>query len=119
MADQQSSDIDWQPRLSERAILGGTVYDIAKAKELIKATPRPVERKPLSSFKPMYYLLDIKIDWEKARQSDENIPIIAGTREGQPLIIDGWHRYAKLLRANQPDIAVVALTDDELKQVAR
>src|SRR5438270_340913 len=39
MAD--SSETDWQPRPGEQFLFGGKRYDLAKAKELNKATPRP------------------------------------------------------------------------------
>lgn len=119
MADLQSDTFDWQPRLSERALLGSMVFDIAKAKELIKATPHPVEEKPLSTFKPAYYLLSIKIDWEKAKTTDLKFPVIAAIIDNQPTIIDGWHRYASALKQNLPTLPTVMLTPEELAQVKK
>ena len=113
----ESSEINWQPKLSERTTVGPMVFDIAKAKNLIVAKPRPIEMKTLSTFKPMYYLMDIKVDYEKARQTDLKVPVIAVNFEGKPLIIDGWHRYASALKQNLPEIAVVTLGDDELPLV--
>ncbi len=115
----QSSDFEWKPRLSERALLGNVQFDVAKAKELIKASPRAVEMKSPSVFKPAYYLLDIKVDWEKAKAADLRVPVIAGTHEGKAIIIDGWQRYAMAIRTNQAEIPVVTLTEEELKQVRR
>ena len=115
MAD--SSQTDWQPRLGEQFIYNGRRYDLAKAKELIKATPRPVEPKPLSLFKSMYYEA-VKIDWDKAEKTDLNVPLIAATEaEGKLVLIDGWHRYAKALRSRQNEVQVVTLTEEETKLI--
>ena len=117
MAD--SSETDWQPRLGEQFLFGGKRYDLAKAKELIKATPRPVEMRPLSQFKAMYYEA-VKIDWDKAEKTDFAIPSIVATEEGgKPVLVDGWHRYAKALRARQTEIAAVVLTEEETKQIRK
>ena len=117
MAD--SSATEWQPRLGEQFILSGTHYDLAKAKELIKATPRPVEMKALGLFKTIYYE-GVKIDWDKAEKTDITIPGIVATGEGGKLVlIDGWHRYAKCLRTRQTEMPVVILTEEETKKVRR
>jgi hypothetical protein len=117
MADQ-SSQIDWQPRLGEQFVYSGKHYDLAKAKELIKATDRPVEKRPLSQFKTMYYEA-VKIDWDKAERTDFEIPVIVAVEEGKPILIDGWHRYAKALRARLLEIPAVVLTEDETKAIRR
>ena len=117
MADQ-SDTIDWQPRLGEQFVYAGKHYDLAKAKELIKATPRPIEMRPLSQFKSMYYEA-VKIDWDKAERMDLAIPLIVATEDGKPVLIDGWHRYAKALRTRQPEVAAVVLTEDETKSICR
>lgn len=115
MAD--SSQTEWTPRLGEQFLFAGKRYDLAKAKDLIKATPRPVENKPLSLFKPMYYEA-VKIDWDKAEKTDPTIPVIAATEEGGKLIlVDGWHRYAKALRTRLLEIPVVVLTEEESKKI--
>ncbi len=116
MAD--SSETDWQPRLGEQFTFAGKHYDLAKAKELIKAASRPVEAKPLGMFKGMYYEA-VKIDWDKAEKTDPTIPFIAATEEGKLVLIDGWHRYAKALRTRLLEIPVVALTEDETKSIRR
>jgi hypothetical protein len=117
MAD--SSATDWQPRLGEQFTFAGVHYDLAKAKELIKATVRPVENKPLGLFKAMYYEA-VKIDWDKAEKTDPTIPVIAATEEGGRLVlIDGWHRYAKALRTRLMEIPTVTLTEEETKQIRR
>jgi hypothetical protein len=116
MAD--SSATDWQPRLGEQFIHGGTRYDLAKAKELIKATPRPVEMRPLAQFKGMYYEA-VKIDWDKAEKTDPAIPAIAATEGGKVILIDGWHRYAKALKQRLAEIPVVVLSEDETKSIRR
>jgi hypothetical protein len=117
MAD--SSETDWQPRLGEQFIFAGKHYDLAQAKGLIKAAPRPVEGKPLSLFKSMYYEA-VKIDWDKAEKTDPAIPVIAATEEGGKLmLIDGWHRYAKALRMRLTEIPTVTLTEEETKQIRR
>ena len=117
MAD--SSSIEWQPRLGEQFIFAGKYYDLAKAKELIKATPRPIEPKPLSTFKSMYYEA-VKIDWDKAEKTDTAIPVIAATEEGGKLVlIDGWHRYAKALRTRLTEIPTVILTEEETQKIRR
>src|ERR1700744_4650612 len=116
MADQ-SSQIDWQPRLGEQFVYSGKHYDLAKAKELIKATDRPVEKRPLSQFKGMYYEA-VKIDWDKAEKTDTGIPVIVATEEGgKVILIDGWHRYAKALRTRLTEIPCVVLSEEETKQV--
>ena len=115
----ESSETDWQPRLGEQFMFAGKRYDLAKAKELIKATPRPVENKPLLTFKTAYYE-GVKIDWEKAEKTDPAIPAIAATEEGgKLLLIDGWHRYAKALRTRLTEIPVVVLTEEETKSIRR
>ena len=117
MAD--SSSIDWQPRLGEQFVYAGHHYDLAKAKELIKATPRPIENKPLSAYKPMYYEA-VKIDWDKAEKTDPAIPVIVATEEGgKAVLIDGWHRYAKGLRMRLTEIPTVTLTEEETKKIRR
>src|SRR6185503_9180464 len=116
MAD--SSATDWQPRLGEQFTYAGKHFDLAKAKELIKATPRPVEMHPLAQFKPMYYEA-VKIDWDKAEKPDPAIPSIVATVEGKPVLIDGWHRFAKSLRARAAELPVVVLTEEETKQIRR
>src|SRR3954468_20364450 len=116
MAD--SNTIEWQPRLGEQFVYAGKHYDLAKAKELIKATPRPIEMRPLSQFKTMYYEA-VKIDWDKAEKTDPAIPVIVGTQEGHPILIDGWHRYAKALRPRLPEIPAVILTEDETKSIRK
>jgi hypothetical protein len=116
---QESSQVEWQPRLGEQFLFAGKRYDLAKAKELIKAAPRAVDKKPLSAFKTMYYEA-VKIDWEKAEKTDPSIPAIAATEEGgKILLIDGWHRYAKALRTRLTEIPVVVLTEDETKSIRR
>ena len=115
---ENSSEIDWQPRLGEQSMFGGKRYDLAKAKELIKAAPRPVEKKPLSQFKAMYYE-GVKIDWDKAEKTDPTIPCIVATEGGKVILIDGWHRYAKALRARLAEIPVVALTEEETASIRR
>jgi hypothetical protein len=115
---QQSSEIDWQPRLGEQFLFAGKRYDLAKAKEQIKATPRAVEKKPLSAFKSMYYEA-VKIDWEKAERTDPGIPGIVGTEEGKAILLDGWHRYAKALRMRLTEIPVVVLTEEETKAIRK
>src|SRR3954471_18020181 len=118
MADQ-SSQIDWQPRLGEQFVYNGRHYDLAKAKELIKATARPVENRPLTQFKGMYYEA-VKIDWDKAEKTDTAIPVIVATEEGgKPTLIDGWHRYAKALKARLTEIPTVTLTEEETKQIRK
>ena len=117
MADQ-SDQIDWQPRLGEQFIYAGRHYDLAKAKELIKAAPRAVEMKPLSLFKSMYYEA-VKIDWDKAEKTDNTIPVIVATLEGKQMLIDGWHRFAKSLRARQTEIPAVVLTEEESQKIRR
>jgi hypothetical protein len=115
----ESSETDWQPRLGEQFIFAGKHYDLAKAKALIKAAPRPVESKPLGLFKAMYYEA-VKIDWDKAEKTDPAIPLIVATEEGGKLVlIDGWHRYAKALRTRLAEIPTVTLTEDETKQITR
>jgi hypothetical protein len=115
----QSGDIDWQPRLGEQFLFAGKRYDLAKAKELIKANPRPVEPKPLSTFKSMYYEA-VKIDWDKADKTDTSIPVIVATEEaGKSVLIDGWHRYAKALRLRLTEIPAVVLSEDETKQIRK
>src|SRR3974377_742084 len=94
---EQSSEIDWQPRLGEQFVYAGRHYDLAKAKELIKATPRPVEKRPIGQFKAMYYEA-VKIDWDKAERTDITIPVIVATEGGKPMLIAAWHRHAKVLR---------------------
>jgi hypothetical protein len=117
MAD--SSATDWQPRLGEQFIFGGRHYDLAKAKDLIKAAVRPVEAKPLSLFKAMYYET-VKIDWDKAEKTDPAVPVIVATEEGgKLLLIDGWHRYAKALRMRLTEIPAVTLTEEETKLIRR
>ena len=117
MAD--SSQVDWQPRLGEQFIHGGSRYDLAKAKDLIKSTPRPVEMRPLAQFKSMYYEA-VKIDWDKAEKTDITIPAIVATEAGgKAVLIDGWHRYAKCLRTRQTEIPAVILTEDETKSIRR
>jgi hypothetical protein len=115
---EQSDQIDWQPRLGEQFIYAGKHYDLAKAKDLIKATPRPVEMRPLSQFKTMYYEA-VKIDWDKAEKTDPAIPLIVATEDGKPVLIDGWHRYAKSLRLRATEVPVVVLTEDETKSIRR
>jgi hypothetical protein len=113
----ESSATDWQPRLGEQFIFAGKRYDLAKAKEMIKATPRPVENKPLSLFKPMYYEA-VKIDWDKAEKTDPTIPVIVATEEGGKLtLIDGWHRFAKALRTRLMELPCVVLTEEETKKI--
>ena len=116
MAD--SSTIDWQPRLGENFIFAGKHYDIAKAKDIIKATPRPIEYQPLPVFKSMYYEA-VKIDWDKAEKTDPTIPAIAVTEGGKLMLIDGWHRYAKALRLRNTEMPVVALTEEETAKIRR
>ena len=117
MAD--SSATDWQPRLGEQFTFAGVHYDLAKAKELIKATVRPVENKPLGLFKSMYWDA-VKIDWDKAEKTDPTIPLIVATEAGGKLVlIDGWHRFAKALRTRLAEVPTVTLTEEETKQVAR
>src|SRR3954464_11058503 len=116
MAD--SSETVWEPRLGEQFIFSGKRYDLAKAKDMIKATPRPVEMRPLSQFKAMYYEA-VKIDWDKAEKTDTAIPVIVGTQEGQPILIDGWHRYAKALRTRLTELPAVILTEDETKAIRK
>jgi hypothetical protein len=117
MAD--SSETGWRPCLGEQFIFGGWHYDLAKAKGLIKAGARPVEGKPLSLFKSMYYEA-VKIDWDKAEKTAPSIPEIAATEEGGRLmLIDGWHRYAKALKMRQTGMPTVTLTGEETKQIRR
>lgn len=116
MAD--SSETNWEPRLGEQFTYAGKHYDLAKAKGLIKATPRPVEPKPLATFNSMYYEA-VKIDWDKAEKTDPAIPVIAGTEEGKLILLDGWHRYAKAKRMRLTEIPVVTLTEDETKSIRR
>ena len=117
MAD--SNTIEWQPRLGEQFQFSGRHYDLAKAKDLIKAAPRPIEPKPLGLFKSMYYEA-VKIDWDKAEKTDPAIPVIVATEEGGKLVlIDGWHRYAKALRTRLTEIPTVTLTEEETKQIRR
>jgi hypothetical protein len=117
MAD--SNSIEWQPRLGEQFVYAGRHYDLARAKELLKATPRAIEPKPLSLFKSMYYEA-VKIDWDKAEKTDPAIPVIVATEEGgKPTLIDGWHRYAKALRMRLAEIPTVTLTDEETKSIRR
>ena len=117
MADK-SDQIDWQPRLGEQFVFAGKHYDVAKAKDLIKAAPRPVEPRPTVQFKSMYYEA-VKIDWDKAEKTDPTIPIIVATEEGKPVLIDGWHRYAKALRTRLTELPVITLTEDETKSIRR
>ena len=88
------------------------------AKELIKAAPRPIEMRPLSQFKSMYYQA-VKIDWDKAERTDPTIPLIVATEEGKPVLIDGWHRYAKALRARATEVPAVILTEEETQKIRR
>src|SRR5438874_1461302 len=110
----ESNETEWQPRLGEQFIRGSVRYDLAQAKTIIKATPRPVQMLPLAQFKSMYYEA-VKIDWDKAEKTDPAIPSIAATEDGKPILIDGWHRYAKALRLKLTEIPVVVLTEDETK----
>ena len=114
----ESSETVWEARLGEQAVFGGKRYDLAKAKEMIKATPRPVEMRPLSQFKAMYYEA-VKIDWDKAEKTDTKVPVIVATQEGHPILIDGWHRYAKALKAKLTEVPAVVLTEDETKAIRK
>ncbi len=118
----QSSEIEWQSRVGELFVFAGVRYDLARAKELIKATPRPIEMKSIALFKSMYYEA-VKIDWDKAEKTDTAIPAIVATEaaEGGPklVLIDGWHRYAKALRTRLTEIPVVLLTEEETKQIRK
>lgn len=114
----ESSQTEWVARLGEQFVFAGKHYDLAKAKEMIKAAPRPVEMRPLSQFKAMYYEA-VKIDWDKAEKTDTAIPVIVATEEGKPVLIDGWHRYAKALRTRLTEIPAVVLTEDETKSIKR
>ena len=116
MAD--SSETEWTPRLGEQFTFDGKHYDLAKAKGIIKDVPRPVEAKPLLMFKGMYYQA-VKIDWDKAEKTNPAIPAIAATEGGKLILLDGWHRYAKLLKARATEIPVVTLTEDETKSIRR
>jgi hypothetical protein len=116
MAD--SSQTDWQPRLGELFVFAGKRYDLAKAKEMIKAVPRPVENKSLSLFKAMYWEA-VKIDWDKAEKTDTAIPVIVATEDGKPVLIDGWHRYAKALRGRLAEIPAVTLTEEETTKIRK
>ncbi|HEY4330196.1 MAG TPA: hypothetical protein VGN88_10710 [Phycisphaerae bacterium] len=113
-----SSTIEWLPRLGEQFIYNGRHYDLAKAKDLIKATPRAIEPKPLALFKSMYYEA-VKIDWDKAEKTDVAVPVIVVTEEGKLKLVDGWHRYAKALRTRLTEIPTVALSEEETKLVVR
>src|SRR4051812_2964035 len=101
MAD--SSETVWEPRLGEQFIFSGKRYDLAKAKDMIKATPRPVKRRPPSHLKAMYYEA-VKIDWDKAKKTDPNTPVIVAPQEAPPTPIDGWPRYAKALRTRLTEL---------------
>ncbi len=114
----ESTETDWQPRLGELFVFAGKRYDLAKAKEMIKAAPRPVEPKALSLFKSMYWEA-VKIDWDKAEKTDTAIPVIVGTEEGKPILLDGWHRYAKALRTRLTEIPAVTLTEQETTAIRK
>lgn len=114
----ESTEIDWQPRLGELFVYAGKRYDLAKAKDMIKATPRPVEAKALSLFKAMYWEA-VKIDWDKAEKTDTAIPVIVGTEEGKLVLLDGWHRYAKALRGRMTEIPAVTLTEEETTKIRK
>ncbi len=117
MADQ-STQIDWQPRLGEQFVVNGKHYDLARAKQLIVSAPRAVEQRPLSQFKSMYYEA-VKIDWDKADKTDLAVPVIVATEEGKPVLIDGWHRYAKALRQRLLEVPAVILTEEETTAIRK
>jgi hypothetical protein len=115
-----SDDFDWDVDRPERTQELFERFDVQKAKQIIVASPRPVEMIDLKKHRAALqdYLDGVKlkdnVDWT---QVDTALPVIFGqTPEGKSPI-DGRHRIDKALRDQLEFLPAVFLTQDETNAI--
>jgi hypothetical protein len=111
-----SSDFDWDVDRPERTQELFERYDVQQAKQIIVASPRPIELIDLTKHGAAIkdYLTGVKLkpdmDWQKV---DIEIPVIFVRTKGGKFPIDGRHRLAKALDEGREAIPAEFLTTEE------
>jgi hypothetical protein len=106
------------------------VWNVDRAKQIIKDKPRPIQEldlEPLKALvgsppepgKPKILVFGVRINWTKAMSDDVNLddPILMAYGHKKFIPIDGWHRIAKALWKGLKTLPAMKLTKEESKQV--
>lgn len=101
------------------------VWNVDRAKQLIKERPRPIRRLNIAPFQELLSapgkvrVFGVAVNWKKVKSDDVNLddPVLTAYGSMGKLPIDGWHRIAKALLKGIKELPWVALTKEESKQV--
>ncbi len=117
-----SNDFEWDLDRPEKTVEGlDGIFDVQKAKQIIAATPREIEKIDLVKNEAYFrsYVddevnLKDDIDWNTV---DCSIPLIFVRLPGGKLQIDGKHRLAKAMRTGLKTLPAIILTPEESADV--
>lgn len=103
-----SSEIDWHDGEEYYQFLL-RAYDVNKARRLIEAKPREVQKVNVTKIPVGFHnQRDVEVDLE--------IPLILVTLEDTHWPIDGWHRIKDAQEQNIDELPCVILDEEESKQ---
>jgi hypothetical protein len=119
-----SATIVWDFKL-ERFRLLFDLWNVDRAKQIVKDKPRPINEIALEPFrrfigKPgQVVFVGVAVDWKKARGASINLddPLLLAYGSIGLFPIDGWHRIAKGLLLGRKTLPYVKLTKEESKRV--
>mgnify|MGYP000882141868 CR=1 FL=1 len=111
-----SSAFRWDTTTEERFFFADSEYDVRRAKELIVARPRVVEQLDVSSIAGFASrVLGMNPSQDAV---DLRFPVlVALTRRGTPIPIDGWNRIRKSIATGSVTVPAVFLNARESKLV--
>jgi hypothetical protein len=122
--DARDAFLGWNDEEEYFTFLGG-VWDIAKAKQLLKENPRPttlldvgsayrmIARSETAGDGSKVMRIGVQIDWGKVEEARMDIPVIVGYWRNSCIVLDGWHRVAKAQSRNVMELPCVVLNADE------
>ena len=117
MTEQRTSDqLEWKHRAQDEASCerfwwDPWTWDIATVKHMLEAVPHPVLRYDIREAAAL--LPATNLGPEDCQYADLDFPIIVGWRDGEELVIDGWHRIAKASHQGISHLPAIILTKAE------
>jgi hypothetical protein len=100
-------------------------FDVQRAKQCLSQKARKVGTMPIQEVArlvgaPDKVMMGISVDWDRVQNDpsiDLSVPVIlAWTKAGSLLPIDGWHRIARAKLEGIPSLPAVVLTKAESKR---
>jgi hypothetical protein len=108
---------DWDDRMDEGTTgrLNYGIFDVGKAKKLLKANPKQEKDLDVTGYGALARLVEGVNS--NSRSVDLSVPLIMVPIQNGALPIDGWGRIARAIAEGRPTLSAVALTRGEKKQV--